>query len=92
MAGRRRPAPARAREGLERPRKPAGGYLTKRTAQHRLDEILADARRGQLLPPLRPSGGVSFADAAAEWLRYVEYDRRRGRRPFATTGSWSTAS
>lgn len=57
--------------------KPAGGYLTKRTAQHALDEILADARRGQLLPPLRPSGGVSFADAAAEWLRYVEHDRRR---------------
>ena len=57
--------------------KPAAGYLTKRTAQHALDEILADARRGQLLPPLRPSGGVSFADAAAEWLRYVEHDRRR---------------
>jgi integrase len=57
--------------------KPAGGYLTKRTAQHVLDEILADARRGQLLPPVRPSGGVSFADAAAEWLRYVEHDRRR---------------
>ena len=31
--------------------KPAGGYLTKRRAQHELDEILADARRGQLLPP-----------------------------------------
>lgn len=57
--------------------KPAGGYLTKRTAQQALDEILADARRGQLLPPLRPSGGVSFADAAVEWLRYVEHDRRR---------------
>jgi integrase len=57
--------------------KPAAGYLTKRTAQQALDEILADARRGQLLPPLRPSGGVSFADAAAEWLRYVEHDRRR---------------
>ena len=57
--------------------KPAGGHLTKRTAQQALDAILADARRGQLLPPLRPSGGVSFADAAAEWLRYVEHDRRR---------------
>jgi integrase len=57
--------------------KPAAGYLTKRTAQQALDEILADARRGQLLPPLRPSGGVSFADAAAEWLRYVEHARRR---------------
>jgi len=57
--------------------KPARGYLTKRTAQQALNEILADARRGQLLPPLRPSGGASFADAAAEWLRYVEHDRRR---------------
>jgi len=51
--------------------------MTKRIAQQALDEILADARRGQPLPPLRPSGGVSFADAAAEWLRYVEHDRRR---------------
>jgi integrase len=57
--------------------KPAGGYLTKRTAQHALDTILADARRGQLLGPIRPTGGVTFADAAAEWLRYVEHDRKR---------------
>ncbi len=77
MAGRGRPAPARAGKVWTGRGKPAAGYLTKRTAQQALDEILADARRGQLLPPLRPSGGVSFADAAAEWLRYVEHDRRR---------------
>jgi hypothetical protein len=35
--------------------KPAAGYLTKRGAQHALDEIPADARRGQLLGPVRPS-------------------------------------
>jgi integrase len=57
--------------------KPAAGYLTKRGAQHALDEILADARRGQLLGPVRPSGGVTFGEAAAEWLRYVEQDRKR---------------
>jgi integrase len=57
--------------------KPAAGYLTKRGAQHALDEILADARRGQLLGPVRASGGVTFAEAAAEWLRYVEHDRKR---------------
>jgi integrase len=57
--------------------KPAGAYLTKRGAQRVLDDTLADARRGQLLGPVRPSGGVTFADAAAEWLRYVEHDRKR---------------
>ena len=57
--------------------KPTAGHLTKRGAQHALDEILADARRGQLLGPVRPSGGVTFADATAEWLRYVEHDRKR---------------
>jgi integrase len=57
--------------------KPAGGHLTKRGAQQALDEILADARRGQLLGPVRPSGGVTFASAAREWLRYVEHDRKR---------------
>lgn len=53
------------------------GYLTKRGAQEALDTILADARRGQLVGPVRPTGGVTFADAATEWLRYVEEDRRR---------------
>jgi integrase len=57
--------------------RPIAGYLTKRSAQEALDTILADARRGQLVGPVRPTGGVTFADAAAEWLRYVEEDRRR---------------
>jgi len=57
--------------------RPGEGYLTKQAAQRELDAILADARRGQLLAPARPASGVAFADAAAEWLRYVEHDRQR---------------
>jgi integrase len=57
--------------------RPAAGYLTKQLAQRELDAILADARRGQLLGPRRTAAGVTFADAAEEWLRYVEHDRKR---------------
>lgn len=56
---------------------PPPGHFTKRTAQAALDETLAKARRGEL-------GGVArtratFAEAADEWLRYVEHDRERKR-------------
>jgi len=65
----------------ERGRPPAG-YFTKRQAEAWLREILDEARRGT------PSGmvrtGASFADAAAEWLRYVEHDR--GRKPSTVDG------
>jgi len=57
--------------------RPPSGYVTKELAQRELDTILADARRGQLLAPVRTAGGVSLAEAAAEWLRYIEYDRKR---------------
>ncbi len=57
--------------------RPPEGYLTKRLAQLELDAILADAQRGQLIAPVRPAGGVRFEEAAAEWLRYVEHDRKR---------------
>ena len=57
--------------------RPTAGHLTKQGAQRELDEILAEARRGQLVFSGRPVGGLSFADAAAEWLRYVEHDRKR---------------
>jgi integrase len=54
---------------------PPPGYFSKRTAQAVLDETLAKARRGEL-------GGVArtratFAEAADEWLRYVDHDRER---------------
>jgi len=56
---------------------PPPGHFTKRMAQAVLDETLARARRGEL-------GGVArtratFAEAADEWLRYVEHDRERKR-------------
>src|SRR5919199_1583592 len=56
----------------ERGRPPAG-YLTKRTAEAWLRDTLDEARRGTL--PGMVKTGATFADAAAEWLRYVEQER-----------------
>jgi len=56
--------------------RPPEGYLTKRGAQEVLDTILADARRGRLVAR-RPESTVTFADAAEEWLRYLEHERGR---------------
>lgn len=67
-----------ARVWTQRTRPPAG-YLTKQGAQTELDEILAEARRKQLVGVGGGARGVSFEDAAQEWLRYVEHDR--GRKP-----------
>ncbi|MGH2856427.1 MAG: tyrosine-type recombinase/integrase [Solirubrobacteraceae bacterium] len=58
----------------ERGRPPAG-YLTKRTAEAELRSILESARRGTL--PGMVHTGVTFAQAAAEWLRFIEEDRAR---------------
>ncbi|HEX8958561.1 MAG TPA: site-specific integrase, partial [Solirubrobacterales bacterium] len=55
--------------------RPAAGYFTKRTAETWLRDVLDEARRGTL--PGLVKTGVTFADAAAEWLRYVEHDRDR---------------
>jgi integrase len=57
--------------------KPAEGYLTKQGARRELDAILADARRSHLTSRPRRSSTVTFAEAAREWLRYVEHDRKR---------------
>src|SRR3954451_1708058 len=56
----------------ERGRPPAG-YFTKRTAEAWLRDTLDSARRGTLPGLVRT--GTRFADAAEEWLRYVEHDR-----------------
>jgi integrase len=53
--------------------RPSAGYFTKRTAQAWLDETLSEARRGELAGMVRT--GVTFAQAAEEWLRYVEQER-----------------
>src|SRR6476646_7949508 len=56
----------------ERGRPPAG-YFTKRTAEAWLRDTLDAARRRTL--PGAVATGATFADAAAEWLRYAESDR-----------------
>jgi len=53
--------------------RPLAGYLTKRTAEGWLRDTLDEARRGTLPGMVRT--GATFADAAAEWLRYVERER-----------------
>jgi integrase len=57
--------------------RPPYGYLTKRTAEAWLRDVLDQARRGTLPGLVRT--GVTFADAAEEWLRYVAEER--GRKP-----------
>lgn len=69
----------------ERGRPPAG-YFTKRTAEAWLRDVLDEARRGMLPGLVRT--GATFADAAAEWLRYIEHDR--GRKPSTLQGYRST--
>lgn len=58
----------------ERGRPPAG-YFTDRTADHALQELLADARRGTLAG-MDSIAGNTFHDACAEWLRYGEHDKQ----------------
>lgn len=48
--------------------RPPAGHYTRRTAEEALQAILADARRGTLVGAER--SGATFADAAAEFLRY----------------------
>jgi integrase len=62
--------------------RPAAGYFTKRLAEDWLRSLLEEARRGTL--PGLVCTGATFADAAAEYLRYVEHDR--GRKPSTLRG------
>jgi integrase len=55
--------------------RPGAGYFTKRTAEAWLRAMLDEARRGTL--PGLVKTDVTFAEAAEEWLRYVEHDRSR---------------
>jgi len=55
--------------------RPPNGYFTKRLAEAWLRTTLEDARRGVLPGMVR--SGATFADAAAEWLRFIEEDRQR---------------
>src|ERR1700758_3506415 len=55
--------------------RPPAGYFTKRTAEAWLRDVLDEARRGTLPGQVRT--GATVADAAAEWLRFVEHDCKR---------------
>jgi integrase len=66
--------------------RPPAGYFTKRLAEDWLRDVIDQARRGTLAGMVRT--GASFADAAAEWLRYIEHDR--GRKPSTLQGYRST--
>ena len=55
--------------------RPPSGYVTKRLAEDWLRSLLDEARRGTLPGMVRT--GATFADAAAEYLRYIEHDRGR---------------
>ena len=72
-AARRAPGAAEDRAGLVRARAPAGRLLHKRLAEDWLRDMLEQARRGTLPGMVRT--GATFADAAAEFLRYAEHDR-----------------
>jgi integrase len=54
---------------------PPAGYITKRLAEEWLRATLDEARRGVLPGMVRT--GATFADAAAEYLRYIGEDRVR---------------
>lgn len=62
--------------------RPAAGYYTKRAAEEWLRKVLGEAREGTL--PGLVKTDVSFAEAAEEWLRYIEHDR--GRKPSTIAG------
>jgi hypothetical protein len=64
-----------ARTGLDRVRTSPTGYFTKRLAEDWLRDLLDEARRGTLPGIVRT--GATFADAAAEFLRYAELSLRR---------------
>ncbi|HZL64218.1 MAG TPA: site-specific integrase [Thermoleophilia bacterium] len=66
----RRIGPAWAMRG-----RPAEGFHTRRAAQAWLDQVLAEARRGELPGMVRT--GATFADAVAEYMRWLEQDRAR---------------
>ena len=50
--------------------RPPNGHFTRKLAEEALQAILTDARRGTLAGANKT--GATFADAAAEYLRYVE--------------------
>jgi hypothetical protein len=69
------PARDTSRRSSDRRGRPPNGYFTKRLAADWLREVLDQARHGTLPGMVRTE--VTFAEAAAEYLRNVEHDRER---------------
>jgi hypothetical protein len=57
--------------------RPPVGYFTKRTAEAWIRDLLDDARRHASTAADEQPITATFADAAAEWLRFIEQDRQR---------------
>jgi integrase len=55
--------------------RPAPGYYSKRSAEGWLSKLLDEACRGEL--PGMVQTGATFADAATEYMRWLEHDRQR---------------
>jgi integrase len=55
--------------------RPQAGCFTKRTAEAWLSDVLEEARRGTLAGMVKT--GATFADAADEYLNWLERDRER---------------
>jgi integrase len=63
--------------------KPDPSYLTPPEAAVALRELLAAAPKRPTPAGERAGGAVTFGDACAEWLRYIEHDRRRAQSTLA---------
>ena len=75
-AARRAPGPEEDRAGLDRAR-PAAGRLLHEADRPRSGCVTCSTRRGAERCPGWSPSGATFADAAAEWLRFIEQDRER---------------
>ena len=56
--------------------RPAEGYITRAQAELQLAEILAGRNHEVAVEPA-PGDDVTFGQACREWMRYVEFDRKR---------------
>jgi integrase len=56
--------------------RPPAGYLTRAQAEARLQAILSGHDESVSIRP-KPGSEATFGMAAAEWMRYVEHDRKR---------------
>ncbi len=64
------------RAWLKRSR-PAAGYITRAQAELQLAEILAGRNPETSRSSRSPGDDVTFGQACREWMRYVEFDRKR---------------